>query len=267
MMMAENVDRQQSSSSSPQPLLIELKNKLHLTHTTYHGAKRYSFARPAGVQELDYEGLETYGDSILQIAITDLLRREYPRLVPAGITSLRREVVCNTYIAGIAVEYGLHRRLLGSPISLQDKPPQQADLFEAYLGGLAEERGLNEAISWCQQVFRPRIPLKYQELLKRHGESEGPSSTPKEGARNGDVDKTPVAVVEEWKVRMKKRTTYLDSEEEGPAHNKRFRCDLIIDNPEGRPGELAMVEVSGYGTTKKLAKQAAARLAVPLLQI
>ncbi|KAL8291724.1 hypothetical protein RQP46_001982 [Phenoliferia psychrophenolica] len=234
----------------PLPPLLPLKNLASITHTSHHGDTHHRFEGPLEVVDMDYERLEHYGDSVLHLSVTSLIREMYPGLTPGGATLVRGALVSNLSLAGIAVEYGLHLRVLGAPSSIRFLERTQAALFEAYLGGMADEHGLETAMTWCQAVFRPRVVTQYA-LSK---EAQTPIRPP-------STNKRARSMLEEWSTKSKKYMKFETDEGVGPQSDRMFSCTLYF-------GDAAdPSRVKGTGRTKKEATHAAAQKAADELEL
>ncbi|ORX38928.1 ribonuclease III domain-containing protein [Kockovaella imperatae] len=98
-----------------------------------------SFDLTSGAADLDNEKLEHVGDGILGAFITFLLNELYPDLVVGSATLLKSRLVSNATNAQLSLHYGLPKHLRAAhaaALPLRNQPNVQADLFEAYIGGL-----------------------------------------------------------------------------------------------------------------------------------
>lgn len=134
------------------------------THISLHARPANLFEDPPGDPSPDYEKLEHLGDSVLQLHVTDLIRKIYPAIREGSASSIRAMIVGNDNLATISLKYKLPDRLRAHSsqidrLRLQSKI--QADIFEAVVGGLYIERGFDGLTKWMEQLFRPYIVTSY----------------------------------------------------------------------------------------------------------
>ncbi|KAI0938150.1 hypothetical protein AcV7_003424 [Taiwanofungus camphoratus] len=121
--------------------------------------------------------LEHLGDSVLSLVVTGLVREVFPYLRVGPSTKIRALVVGNPTLASISVKYRLPERLRMHPaqaITLRASINIQADLFEAFVGGLYLDQGLESAKTWLHPLFRPYIIESYRQVRVQHGLSPDP---------------------------------------------------------------------------------------------
>ncbi|KAF8743075.1 Ribonuclease III, partial [Rhizoctonia solani] len=78
---------------------------------------------------------------------------------------LQALVVANSHLAKFTQHYKLHFQLRGNAsqqLTIQASMPIHADLFEAYVGALFQEQGLNPVYSFLSQALSPSISLAYE---------------------------------------------------------------------------------------------------------
>ena len=191
------------------------------THTSYANEN----------QSLEsYERLEFLGDAILEFVISEYLYKE--KHLPEGImTKMRARYVCEEALATYAKELKFERDIkLGSgEISEGPNDTIMADVFEAFIAALYLDKGLDAA-----KEFILSVVTKY-------------------------IDKN-VDFLHDYKSRLqelvqtdKKSVTYEIFSESGPAHDKEFVCQVLVDG---------IVLGKGSGNSKKHAEQAAAKEAL-----
>ncbi len=191
------------------------------THTSYANEN----------QSLEsYERLEFLGDAILEFVISEYLYKE--KHLPEGImTKMRARYVCEEALATYAKELKFERDIkLGSgEISEGPNDTIMADVFEAFIAALYLDKGLVAA-----KEFILSVVTKY-------------------------IDKN-VDFLHDYKSRLqelvqtdKKSVTYEIISESGPAHDKEFVCQVLVDG---------IVLGKGSGNSKKHAEQAAAKEAL-----
>lgn len=78
---------------------------------------------------------------------------------------MRALVVANTHLARFTQFYTLHFNLRGNTaqrLTIQASTPTHADLFEAYIGALFMEQGLEPVYEWLSAVLTPSIHYAYE---------------------------------------------------------------------------------------------------------
>lgn len=130
-------------------------HKLFVTNKTY-----FSEAELVGMHN---ERLEFLGDAVLSLLVTEMLFERFPTANEGQLSQMRSDLVCNKTLGGLALAYGLDKRLrLNFDQTLQHSRPQKvyADLFEAYVGGVFLETGHASVLVlrlWLAQVMEPRV--------------------------------------------------------------------------------------------------------------
>ncbi|WP_252393511.1 ribonuclease III [Hydrogenibacillus sp. N12] len=191
-----------------------------------------SYVHDAGVKaEEDNERLEFLGDAVLELVVSDYLYRKVPPLTEGEMTKRRAMIVCEASLATFARALGfppLIRLGRGEDISGgRDRPSLLADVFEAFVGALYLDQGLDGVVRFFEHHLVPRI---------ENGEIEA----------HLDYKST----LQEWL--QQKGTVHIQYEvvtERGPAHDREFVSRVVIE------GE-AFGE--GVGRSKKEAEQKAA---------
>ena len=184
--------------------------------------------------------LEFLGDAVLELVISEHLFRMFPDSSEGELTKLRAAVVCEPSLAKVSKELALGyclRMGRGEERSGgRERPSILADAFEALLGAIYLDKGLeaarkiilDELASVIKDVIEGKLDKDYktelQEMLQQH------SSDP---------------------------VSYVILREEGPDHNKTFTAGVIYRGKEiGR----------GTGHSKKEAEQRAAKEALVLIK-
>jgi ribonuclease-3 len=136
--------------------------------------RSYAFERNETVTN---ERLEFLGDSVLGIAVTDMAYRTYPDQPEGWLAKLRAAVVNMTALADVSRSLGLGDHILLGKGEEQsggrDKASILADAFEAVLGAVYLDLGLDAARELVERLFRPRMEayiggegLDYKTLLQ-----------------------------------------------------------------------------------------------------
>lgn len=173
----------------------------------------------------NYERLEYLGDAVLQVIISEYLYKNTN--LPEGVMSKTRasyvcEKACSEYakkigyVPFIKVGHGQIGNVNETII---------ADVFEAILGAIYLDQGFEVAKKYIYEVIVPYI---------------------EDGVQFFDDYKT---ALQEMVQTDKKSIEYRLVNEEGPAHDKTFEVNVVIDD---------IVYGHGVGKTKKEAEQKAA---------
>ncbi|MDQ0217110.1 ribonuclease III [Peribacillus cavernae] len=187
----------------------------------------------------DNERLEFLGDAVLELTISNFLFSKYPMMSEGELTKLRAAIVCepslvffaNSLSFGELVLLGKGEEMTGG----RERPALLADVFEAFIGALYLDLGLETVLQFLENVVFPKInegafshvmdyKSQLQELVQRNG----------------------VGVLE-----------YRVLQEKGPAHNREF---VLIVSLDGK------IMGTGTGKSKKEAEQLAARHALTVIK-
>ncbi|OIK15249.1 ribonuclease III [Bacillus sp. MUM 13] len=206
--------------------------KQAFTHSSYvneHRRKPYE----------DNERLEFLGDAVLELTISKYLFKKYPLMSEGELTKLRAAIVCEPSLVDFATQLSFGDLvLLGKGEEMtggRERPALLADVFEAFVGALFLDLGLDSVLVFLERVVFPKIDegafshvmdykSQLQELVQRDG--------------SGILE-------------------YRISQEKGPAHNREFVSQVRLNGEE-----LG----AGIGRSKKEAEQQAAQLALKILK-
>ncbi len=193
-------------------------------------ALAHSSSLPPGVLRAS-EQLEFLGDAVLDLAIADLLLTRFPSQAEGVLSKCRARLVCTASLAEKARSLGIGEALqLGRGEDRsggRDKDSILAAAYESVIGAVYRDRGFSRARSLVRRHFKAE--LKTEEILES----------------------------QDWKTQLQEQTQahlrllpdYRVVAEEGPAHARRFRCEVWV------AGEL---RATGNGGTKREAEQDAA---------
>ena len=195
------------------------------THTSYANEHRL-------LKISHNERLEFLGDAVLQLIISEYLYTKYPKRPEGDLSKLRSMIVREESLAGFArdcqfdqfIKLGRGEEKSGG----RNRDTILGDLFEAFLGALLLDKGVEAVKNFLYQVMIPKVEAgdfervtdyktKLQELLQI----------------NGDVE-----------------IAYQVVSETGPAHAKNFEVAVLINGRKSGQGQ---------GRSKKLAEQEAAK--------
>lgn len=187
----------------------------------------------------DNERLEFLGDAVLELTVSKFLFLKYPMMSEGELTKLRAAIVCEPSLVAFANELHFGRLiLLGKGEELtggRERPALLADVFEAFIGALFLDKGLDTVVAFLEKYVFPKVNAggfshvmdfksQLQELVQR--DSSG---------------------VIEYKILLEK----------GPAHNREFVSIVMLNGTEiGK----------GMGRSKKTAEQHAAQMALEKLK-
>ena len=205
--------------------------ELALTH------RSYAFENAASHDH--NERLEFLGDSIMGAVVTDLIFRSFPDMDEGEMTRLRAAVVSEEPVASIARSIGLgeHIRLGKGEESSggREKPSLLSDTFEALIGAVYIDRGLDVVAEAVGSLFEPVIKAVAQSGSRFDSKTALQETVVRE---NGQLPSYRVA-------------------SSGPDHDRRFSAHVYV-GPD--------LYGSGTGRSKKEAEQEAAREALERLE-
>lgn len=205
--------------------------KQAFTHASYRNEHR-------GENGQDNERLEFLGDAVLELLISEYLFARYPALPEGELTRMRAAIVCEPSLVKFAEKLQFNKYIrLGRGEELsggRKRPALLADVFEAFIGALYLDQGLEAVRSFLRTHVLPELEnvhglllSDFKTLLQEHVQREG------------------LGVL-----------SYRILEERGPAHNREFVSQVFInDIPYGK----------GTGRSKKEAEQRAAHDTLTLL--
>ncbi|MGE8204115.1 ribonuclease III [Heyndrickxia sp. NPDC080065] len=206
--------------------------KQAFTHSSYVNEHR---KKP----HADNERLEFLGDAVLELTVSQFLYNKYPTMSEGKLTKLRAAIVCEPSLVTFAndLKFG-DLVLLGKGEELtggRTRPALLADVFEAFIGALFLDQGLETVISVLEKVVFPKINagafshvMDYKSQLQEF------------------IQKDASGALE-----------YTVLQERGPAHNREFVSRVTLNG-----AELGM----GTGRSKKEAEQHAAQVALSKLK-
>ena len=223
-------------SSLQKRLKVKFRDRLLLQEALVHRSylnENPSF--PSG----DNQRLEFLGDAFLDFVAGAYLYHRFPEMREGELTSLRAALVQERSLASFAHSLNLGRYLyLGrgeEETGGRERPSLLADAFEALVGALYLDQGLEVA----------------QEFLLRFLEPEAQRILEEEGARDYK------SLLQEYSQSHFQATpVYRTVEEQGPDHAKEFTVEVLIADK---------VYGLGRGRSKRAAEQEAARQALESL--
>ncbi len=198
-----------------------------LTHRSYANER-------AGEEYRDNERLEFLGDSVLNVIISHLIMERFPHCHEGELTRLRASLVNEKSLADISKNLGINQYLLlgkgESRRGGREKSSLISDAYEALIGAVYLDGGLEKAFAVVEKQFAPRLA---------------------EGLTDDGDFKTKVQQISQSRFGCSPR--YRLSDVRGPEHDKTFGAEIFID------GRLYGY---GIGKNKKAAEQKAAQEAL-----
>ncbi len=188
------------------------------------------------------ERLEFLGDAVLQIVVSELLYKKYPKMLEGDLSKLRASLVCEDSFAEIAKELQLDRYIKMSRGEMLAKGFEResilADAFEAIVGAVFLDSGadINIAKKVIVKIIEPKI------------------TKDKISLKNWDYKTRLQEVVQAY---SQVPVVYTIVSDEGPDHAKTFVAEVHHDSKFLGTGE---------GKTKKEAEQSAAKEALKKLK-
>jgi len=221
-----------------------------LTHRSLANQLAQENRSEEAIEAGDNERLEFLGDSVLNLVVAEALFEAHPEWREGELTRVRARLVSREHMArvGATVELGKHLRLSkGEDRSgLRRKSTVLSNTMEAVMGALFVDGGLDPVRAFA----RGRVMGEAAERLA--GELRS-------GAALGNYKS---ALQERLQAARAGIPVYRVKHETGPGHRKRFMVEVRLKSEASALGEPL---ARGFGTTKKLAEQDAARRALEQL--
>ncbi|MFC3931378.1 ribonuclease III [Streptococcus dentapri] len=201
------------------------------THTSYANEHRF-------LNISHNERLEFLGDAVLQLVTSRYLFERYPEKPEGDLSKMRSMIVREESLAGFSRDCGFEEHIkLGKGEEKsggRNRETILGDLFEAFLGALYLDKGLDTVEKFLDQVMISKVEAGEYERVKDY--------------------KT--ALQEELQVKGTVLIEYRIVAEDGPAHEKVFDVVVSVDGKNLSQGR---------GKSKKLAEQDAAKNALAQL--
>ena len=175
-----------------------------------------------------YERLEFLGDAVLEVIISDFLYND-EHLEEGTMTKMRASYVCEAACATYARDLGLDKEILLGSGEASANTTIIADVFEAFIGAMYLDLGMRKTSKFVMGVIKPYIDKKHDFLHDYKSE------------------------LQELVQTVRKSVIYEIIDEKGPAHDKTFTCQVLVDG---------IVMGVGVGSSKKASEQEAAKIAL-----
>ena len=180
------------------------------------------------------ERLEFLGDAVLGLVVAEMAYRHHDDLPEGKLTDLRKSVVNAAALAEVALEVGIGPCLrLGKGEDAaggRSKPSILSDAFEAVLGAVYLDGGMQAAAALVECLLADRMVLAAQRLDRLDHKT----------------------LLQELTARLHDSAPVYVLSDTGPDHDKRFFATVIVQGVAVGQGE---------GRSKKTAEQAAAEQA------
>ncbi len=220
--------------------LSELEEKLNIEFEDKELLKR-AFTHRSYINESNdankhNERLEYLGDAVLEFLASRYLFEKYPEHPEGDLTSFRSATVKTETLADTArkLDFGKYLRMSRGEETTggRDKDYLLANTFEAILGAIYMDKGLDACDEFVKRILFPRIPNIVENRLDLDAKTQ----------------------FQEIAQEMHKITpSYRVIAETGPDHNKRFEVEVSLnDKPYGK----------GKGPSKQKAEENAAEMAL-----
>lgn len=208
--------------------------------TLFQRAMTHRSAAQNSVED-SYERLEFYGDAVLSLVVAQYLYENHPDWDQGMMSKARSSVVQEAPLADRAKRLGLDQHLNLGPgeetSGGRDRPSILCDIFEAVIGAVYIESGLEKARWFILEQLNENL----MEI------SAGDVSPHDHKSRLQEVAQAL------WR----QTPTYRVSKEDGTDHEKRFTVTVLFENE---------VMGEGQGRSKKEAEQLAAKDALEVIE-
>lgn len=202
--------------------------QIAFTHSSFVNEKRH-------LQLEDNERIEFLGDAVLELSVSQYLYGHYPKMPEGQLSRFRALIVREESLSKLCLECGFDQHIrLGRGEEAgggRRRPALLCDLFEAVIGALYLDLGIDEIEHFLQLTIYPKIESGEFDLRM-----DAKTALQEELQKQGQID-----------------LMYVIVGESGPAHHKEFTVEVRLS------GETIG---SGVGHSKKTAEQAAATAAL-----
>lgn len=205
----------------------------------------YTFRNPALLRQAlthrsrgsgNNERLEFLGDSVLSLAVSTRLYRDYPQLTEGELSRLRSYLVKEASLAEVAKSIRLGETLVLGEGELKSggfrRPSILADTMEAVFGAVYVDGGLESAVQLIESLYRPLLDHLDPNMIVKD-----PKTTLQEHLQSRQYGLPRYAIV----------STH------GEAHDQTFEVECLIP--------ALNIRAVGLGTSRRNAEQEAARSA------
>ncbi|TCP29148.1 RNAse III [Scopulibacillus darangshiensis] len=206
--------------------------KTAFTHSSYVNEHRHQIPE-------DNERLEFLGDAVLELLISQYLYKLYPTMNEGDMTKLRAAIVCEPSLVQFAQSLSFGEMIfLGrgeEATGGRKRPALLADVFEAFIGALYLDQGLDSVNGLLDKVVYPKInDGAFSHVMDFKSQLQETVQRKNLGHMNYEV-----------------------VSESGPAHHREFVSNAMLNGT---------VIGSGTGRSKKESEQHAAQQALEQLK-
>ena len=192
-----------------------------------------SFVNENRGNHVDYERIEFIGDGVLDLVVADLIYKNFPQLDQGIMSKLRASLVCGKSLSNYARNYNFGESIrLGHGEAMtggRNSSKILEDVFEAFIAALYLDLGMDLTKEVVLGIIVKYINDEVKFIENYKDELQKMVQTGKNSV------------------------TYRVISESGPAHNKTFVTEVIVDG---------IVLGTGTGNTKKSSEQMAAKEAL-----
>ncbi len=211
-------------------------NKFHITTTNYDlyemAFTHSSFNSDARTHHHDYERLEFIGDSVVGFVVASLIYKYHPEMKEGDMTRAKSTLVQTASLSKLAKKFGFDEYIrAGHSLTYEEAIKNHnilEDIFEAVIGAMYEDQGINFCINFLTKVFKDEVINFSLEDYK-------------------DYKST---LQEAMQAEYRSSVTYKTYETIGPPHNRTFKVEVLFNG---------VVLGRGVGSSKKEAEQNAAK--------
>ncbi|MCF0222173.1 MAG: ribonuclease III [Fibrobacter sp.] len=229
--------RQKSGDGLEAKLGYRFKDPELLAHALVHRSFLMGKNMP---YESNNERLEFLGDSVLNMLTTEYLYKTYPEDPEGELSKRKSAIVSWPACAQSSREWDLSEYIkvgkAENKMTGRGKEAILADAYEAVLGAVYLDGGLEEVRTILNKIHFPRVP----EIIS-----------------GSDFVNHKSALLEFLQGELRTVPEYVLVGEEGPEHDKTFTTEVHVNGK---------VYAQGSGPNKKSAEQEAARLTLELLR-
>ena len=223
-------------------LEVKLNYKFNHRSLITQALKHRSFLSVTNESRLSSnERLELLGDAVLGMIVTEFLYQKFPTREEGDLTAIKSLMVSRKILTRIANQIGIGEFILLNEAEEKAGGRKRssilADAFEAIIGAIYLDGGLNTAIDFIQKKLLIRTKKIISEEQYKNFKS---------------------ILLEYSQGKSLGLPQYLVRNEEGPDHDKLFTIEVLINN---------QVLGKGKGNSKKMAEQISARNALKKLNI
>ncbi len=190
-----------------------------------------SFNSEAKTHHHDYERLEFIGDSVLGFVVASLLFRYHSEMREGDLTKAKASLVQTKALASYAKKLGYHEYIrTGHSLSNQELMQNQSifeDIFEAVIGAIYLDQGINFAINFIENIYLDDV----------------------KNFKMDDVKDYKSMLQEMIQCEHRESVVYKTVSFKGPPHDRTFFVEVYFNN---------ICLGKGVGKSKKEAEQSAA---------